>query len=69
MAERKARRNLKTDSDGEVRNKCVEPIIKFNDEERLINYLSWIKFKIVKKMFTPEEISEMLIILADKSQV
>lgn len=63
------RRTTKTTEDGEVRNKCAEPIVNLDDEQRLINALSWIKFKITKKMFTPEQIGELLKITADYKQV
>jgi hypothetical protein len=65
----KQRRTTKKDETGDVRNKCVEPVVNFSDEQQLLNHLEWIKFKVNKKMFTSKEIGELLKLTVDYKQI
>jgi hypothetical protein len=42
---------------------------KFTDEQLLISNLDWMKFKVNKKMFTPNEIALLLKLTAQYKQV
>lgn len=57
----KVRSKRKSSEEREQRGStCVEPIVKFDDTEQIINNLTWIKFKLHKKRFSPSEIEQLL---------
>lgn len=48
------------DEEGNAKHTCVEPIIRFTEEQLLIQKLTIIKYKIEKKYFTEKELNAML---------